>query len=1435
LPAAKRAGVDVVVYPEVNQDNHHLFQYLKAHYGVNLRAVLRARRGDWGSRRGVAGHSAGVAVASFNKQFNVYREFAHTKGVISVSLHRAGYKPVAIIGAYVPCDGSPQEDWTIEILSIIETEYKRLYAKAKFAGRVFIALDANMRLGSFGGRHTDDPRPDGCKRTKLLRSLCSRLRVAPLHGRTVETTATTTSRHIDPTQQGESEIDYVLGPIDLPADQFHLVRPDPFNDVPDGVTHRLISVALDLVPEDAKTTPPACGCGLGHAAGQPCAPPPRHAHGAVPTWFDPRNADAASRIKSALEGGVQHHLDDPATTSADAYHALHDVFTGLGEDVYRPTAADAAAADPVKHSGGNGAFRRYHHMNLPAAVVQQLAKARSLLRRASKVARRVLKGGFASPADKAAAQRMRDDAKRATNAARAAARAHLTTWKQDMFRLLESARARHPHQLHRTLDRLCPPDHTVYDGGDATKPQLDGKPPPSEYFSLFFSNQFDVQRPLPDGATSDDWLQYVPTGAGGEVLSKPISASEVFLVLFPPSKRLRPEACDASCKLCEEYLQRWDAWDGGPDGAPVYTPHAHTSTAPGPDNLPPEYFCFPRPSEEGDRFPFRMTVCRAFASLFSKIMRERAMPVSATDNRTIPLLKQSKNGAAATNPGEPNDHRPITIGDFIPKLFGLVLTSRLYHWCVLRGIVHPSQIGFMPLQGCEQHILTIRDAIKWQWSKKESVYALFVDFKKAYDMVHPGALWAILRRMGVPGALVDLLADWSGKRTSTITVNGVTSAPFRMSTGVAQGDVMSPLLFNLFIESLGRYVHHVAQNTDIGIVSAGVPILDLKYADDVCILCRTPRGVQQAIDAVQRWSDAWGMQLGIGNKKTEAMAFHCPTVQQRVKQGLPVPALPALSAVVGGAHEAIPWVDEYKYLGYLLRPDLNTEGMTAALAAKLATSWDRYFVANPFVRQAAPAFALQLFKTLVLGSGNYLLGLTEPSKEARNAIDRVSLKAARGICRTVHKACRETLWAESGLPMAAGIMARERARIALQMQLTPFQDSIASRLFRALAAEKPNGAVSRTTTCWVHRMTWLQKDWAAKGVVAAAPAAYFDITRVAAVYGRQVGMHEFQSTAKDRARRAAPPGQAPTPVTADTRPGCSPLQCAYDLNLGYDMQLAGLGTTKGITPLSARGPGCLGGVIALSNKWANGTALHALGRVRQGRSALHVWPLAPPGRRRADVADLVDAGLDDPDDVDGDDDDADSPEAKRRRQKAGLARWNHNANKDLPCTRCHLLAPGVTHEDPFHVLVECCHPNVVAARRALLVSLPAKLKSICLSALMAAIPAARASNYARVAAMKAEAAAEAQAIADLATATDWSSHDGRFVLFRLLMVLTWPERVCDASHPLSCAVGRVWDKVCAKPCALRSMANSWVEWSGRSLVALTKHWSISRADAAAQR
>jgi hypothetical protein len=38
--------------------------------------------------------------------------------------------------------------------------------------------------------------------------------------------------------------------------------------------------------------------------------------------------------------------------------------------------------------------------------------------------------------------------------------------------------------------------------------------------------------------------------------------------------------------------------------------------------------------------------------------------------------------------------------------------------------------------------------------------ALFVDLKKACDMVRPAALWAVLRRMGVPEVIVSLLEDW---------------------------------------------------------------------------------------------------------------------------------------------------------------------------------------------------------------------------------------------------------------------------------------------------------------------------------------------------------------------------------------------------------------------------------------------------------------------------------------------------------------------------------------------------------------------------------------------------------------------------------------------------------------------------------------------------
>ena len=218
------------------------------------------------------------------------------------------------------------------------------------------------------------------------------------------------------------------------------------------------------------------------------------------------------------------------------------------------------------------------------------------------------------------------------------------------------------------------------------------------------------------------------------------------------------------------------------------------------------------------------------------------------------------------------------------------------------------------------------------------MYALFLDLRKAYDLVHPKALWVVLRHMGVPGIIVSLLEDWSTKRITTMTRDGVASAPWHMSMGVGQGDVLSPLLFSFFIESLGRYV---SSRPGINGVSIGAPndpagsitVKELKYADDVANPATTPSELQVVLNATVEWCDAWGMQIGLGSKKTEAVAFIPPRLRASH------PLLPQLS--VKGV--VVPWATEYRYLGYLARDDLCDDGSLTAMTEKLAGQWQRYF------------------------------------------------------------------------------------------------------------------------------------------------------------------------------------------------------------------------------------------------------------------------------------------------------------------------------------------------------------------------------------------------------------------------------------------------------------------------------------------------------------
>jgi len=246
---------------------------------------------------------------------------------------------------------------------------------------------------------------------------------------------------------------------------------------------------------------------------------------------------------------------------------------------------------------------------------------------------------------------------------------------------------------------------------------------------------------------------------------------------------------------------------------------------------------------------------------------------------------------------DPNNYRGITVNSVVAKVYSMVLCSRLEKYVEENKIMNDTQIGFKKNAQTVDHVLVLQ-ALTEKYKDKDKLHVCFIDFKKAYDSVWRKALLYKLLKLDIRGLFYHQIKAMYENVLVCVKQNGHLSDYFKSEKGVKQGEVLSPLLFNLFINDLNDIFTKECAPVQISNRNMSC----LQYADDLILVSETKDGLQNCLNELNIYCNKW--KLDINTDKSKAMEIS--------KQGRKPKGIIKIGDI------PLEYVNEYTYLGIVI-------------------------------------------------------------------------------------------------------------------------------------------------------------------------------------------------------------------------------------------------------------------------------------------------------------------------------------------------------------------------------------------------------------------------------------------------------------------------------------------------------------------------------------
>ena len=211
-----------------------------------------------------------------------------------------------------------------------------------------------------------------------------------------------------------------------------------------------------------------------------------------------------------------------------------------------------------------------------------------------------------------------------------------------------------------------------------------------------------------------------------------------------------------------------------------------------------------------------------------------------------------------------------------------------------------SQFCFRPVRGTTDAIFIIRQLIEKEKEHQIPIDFHFIDFKAAFDTIWREALWKMLLKIGIPNKLVEIIKNLYDKTEFSIIAGGELSDWFPVNIDLRQGYIMSPNLFNIFLEYLMKGVkslnRHFQLNENMSV--------DIRYPDDTTLISAAVfEKLQLSTLELEQACQKWGLKIN---------PLKCAIMT------------PDSNAEIEIDNNVVPKVSKFKFLGSLV-PDCSSD------------------------------------------------------------------------------------------------------------------------------------------------------------------------------------------------------------------------------------------------------------------------------------------------------------------------------------------------------------------------------------------------------------------------------------------------------------------------------------------------------------------------------